>query len=263
MIVVKVVPGGFLWVVVIIRLDRFCQQSPDRIVMDWIYHHALQLGFLGCYLAMLAYHAWRGGRQSRTLDDYLVGGRKMGGVVTALSFYATFVSSVTFIGHAGRSYTLGPTWWLTCVIVFTAMVLVAWFVVAPPLVRQARRFQALTIPDFLGHRYRSLRLRRCAGVVVVVASLVYMVAVFDGAARSLDSLLQLDSSWITMAVIFVVVTGILRWPSRSVAGHVPGPTAVESRTVDVCPGRCDCGARGTSRLCRPDAYGICDPPPGS
>ena len=175
--------------------------------MDWIYRYGLQLGFLGCYLAMLAYHAWRGGRQSRTLDDYLVGGRKLGGIVTALSFYATFVSSVTFIGHAGRSYTRGPTWWLTCVVVFTAMVLVSWFVVAPPLVVQARRFKALTIPEFLGHRYRSGGLRRFAGLVVVLASLVYMVAVFDGAARSLDSLLQLDSSWITMAVIFVVVTG--------------------------------------------------------
>ena len=77
-------------------------------MMAWLQEHRLQLSFLGCYMAMLAYHAWRGKRQSRNLDDYLVGGRGMGGVITALSFYATFVSSVTFIGHAGRSYTRGP-----------------------------------------------------------------------------------------------------------------------------------------------------------
>ena len=175
--------------------------------MVWIQEHGLQLSFLGCYLAMLAYHAWRGTRQSRNLDDYLVGGRGIGGIVTALSFYATFVSSVTFIGHAGRSYTRGPAWWLTCVVVFTSMVLVSWFLVAPPLASQARRYQALTIPEFLGHRYQSRGLRRLAGLVVILASLAYMVAVFDGAARALDGLLQIQSNWVTMAVIFVVVTG--------------------------------------------------------
>ena len=176
-------------------------------MMAWGQEHRLQLSFLGCYLAMLAYHAWRGKRQSRNLDDYLVGGRGMGGVITALSFYATFVSSVTFIGHAGRSYTRGPAWWLTCVTVFTLMVLISWFLVAPPLAAQARRYQALTIPEFLGHRYQSRGLRRLAGLVVILASLAYMVAVFDGAARSLDGLLQIQSSWLTMVVIFLVVTG--------------------------------------------------------
>jgi len=173
--------------------------------MEWLEKHRLELLFIGGYLVLLAYHAWSGSRRSRSLDDFLVGGRGLGGVIIALSFYATFVSSVTFIGHAGRSYTRGPAWWLTCVVIFTSMVFVAWFVVAPPFMEQARRLKALTIPEFLGHRYNSIALRRLAGGVVVVASLVYMVAVYDGAARSLESLLQLDSI-VTMAVIFVVVT---------------------------------------------------------
>ena len=173
--------------------------------MAWLASHRLELLFLGGYLVLLSYHAWWGSRRSRSLDDFLVGGRGLGGVMIALSFYATFVSSVTFIGHAGRSYTRGPAWWLTCVVIFTSMVFVAWFVVAPPFMEQARRLKALTIPDFLGHRYNSLALRRLSGGVVVVASLAYMVAVYDGAARSLESLLQLDAL-VTMAIIFIVVT---------------------------------------------------------
>lgn len=173
--------------------------------MDWIRDHSLQLLFLGGYLLMLAYHAWHGARRSRSLDDFLIGGRGLGGVVIALSFYATFVSSVTFVGHAGKSFTRGPTWWLTCVIIFTTMVFIAWFVVAPPFVQQARKFGALTIPDFLGHRYRSSGLRRLAGLVTVAASLAYMTAVYDGAARSLESLFEVDPL-VIMGVIFVVVT---------------------------------------------------------
>lgn len=173
--------------------------------MNWLRDHWLQLAFLAGYLALLAYHGWMGKRRSRSLNDYLVGGRTLGGVIIALSFCATFVSSVTFVGHAGRSFTRGAGWWLTCVVVFTSMVFLAWFVVAPPFTREARRFGSLTIPDFLGHRYGSTALRRIAGLVVVAASLAYMVAVYDGAVRLLQSLMELDEG-IILAGIFVIVT---------------------------------------------------------
>ena len=173
--------------------------------MEWIRDHSLQLLFLGAYLALLAYHGWRGNRESRSIDDYLVGGRRLGGVVIGLSFYATFVSSVTFVGHAGRSFTRGPAWWLICVVVFTTMVLISWFVVAPPFVKQSRQYGALTIPEFLGARYGSIALRRLAGLVVIIASLAYMVAVYVGAMRLLESLLDRSQPEI-LAGLFVVVT---------------------------------------------------------
>ena len=173
--------------------------------MDWLHEHWLQLLFVGLYLVMLAWHGWLGKRRTRGLDDYLVGGRQMGGVVIGLSFYATFVSSVTFVGHAGRSYAFGPSWWLICVVVFTTMVLVSWFVIAPPFTRRARELGALTVPDFLGFQFDSILLRRLAGGVVMVASLAYMVAVYEGATRLLGALLDLDPTLVTV-IIFVVVT---------------------------------------------------------
>ncbi len=173
--------------------------------MDWLNRHWLQLLFVGLYLAMLAWHGWLGKRRTKGLADYLVGGRRMGGVVIGLSFYATFVSSVTFVGHAGRSYAFGPSWWLICVVIFTSMVLISWFVIAGPFTRRARELGALTVPDFLGYQYDSLLLRRLAGGVVVVASLAYMVAVYEGATRLLGVLLELDPTLVTV-IIFVVVT---------------------------------------------------------
>ena len=173
--------------------------------MDWFQNHSLQLAVIGAYLALIAWHGWRGKQESRSLSDYLIGGRGLGGVVIALSFYATFVSSVTFVGHAGRSFTLGPAWWLTCVVVFTTMVFLAWFVVAPPFCRKAREFNSLTIPEFLGCRYNSMAMRRLAALVVIAASLAYMVAVYVGVVRMLESLLEMDPR-VIIAVIFVVVT---------------------------------------------------------
>jgi SSS family transporter len=177
-------------------------------MIAWFGQHRLQLAFLGGYLALVAYHGWKGKQKSGSLEHYLIGGRSLGGVLIALSFYSTFVSSVTFVGHAGRSYTLGMRWWVTCVVVFSGLAAVAWFVVAPRFILRAREWGSLTIPDFLGYRYRSPALRRLAGVVVVVTSLIYLSAVYDGAGRALQGLLEVpeNSRWSIIAAVFVVVT---------------------------------------------------------
>jgi SSS family transporter len=173
--------------------------------MTWIADHWLPLLFVGAYLVLMAYHGWKGGRKSKTLDHFLIGGRGLGGVVVGLSYYATFVSSVTFIGHSGKSYTAGPSWWLVCVVVFTAMVLISWIFIAPPFVEQARKLGSLTIPDFLGRRYRSNLIRRVAGFAVVAGSVIYMGSVYEAAAVSLGEMLNLQHLHVTL-LIFLVVT---------------------------------------------------------
>ncbi len=176
--------------------------------MHWFGTHATQLAFLAGYLALLAYHGWLGKQRSSTLDHYFVGGRSLGGIVIGLSFYATFVSSVTFVGHAGRGYTEGPAWWAICVLVFGGLSFVAWFVVAPRLVTAARHFEALTIPQLLGARYGSRSMRRLAGLVVVVSSLFYMVAVYYGATWVLESLLELEDVRLFGIAHLPVVAGV-------------------------------------------------------
>ena len=167
---------------------------------------SIELSFLSVFLLLMLVHAWHGARKTDSLSDYLVGGRSLGGVGIALSFFATFVSSVTFVGLAGRSWSLGPAWWIVCTILFTTAVLVSWFLIAPRFLEFADKFQLLTIPEFLGARYQSRLLQRVSGVVVVIASVVYMTAVYDGAARTLEGLLQIDSKMV-MGLVFVVVTG--------------------------------------------------------
>ncbi|MCP4171000.1 MAG: hypothetical protein GY758_09545, partial [Fuerstiella sp.] len=167
---------------------------------------SIELTFLSVFLLLMLAHTWHGARKTDSLSDYLVGGRSLGGVGIALSFFATFVSSVTFVGLAGRSWTLGPAWWIVCTVLFTTAVLISWFVIAPRFLEFAEKYQLLTIPEFLGVRYQSRTLQRISGIVVVVASLVYMTAVYDGAARTLEGLLKIDSQSV-MAVVFIVVTG--------------------------------------------------------
>ena len=149
--------------------------------MNWVQDHWLQLTFIGGYLLIL-----------------------VGGWAIALSFYATFMSTNTFIGAAGKSWDVGLIWCLGGV-VYVACRCASWFLVAPRFVPRTREYGSLTVADFLGYRYGSLALRRTAAVIVLFSSVIYLVAIYRGSALALQELLSLPHLW-AMIAIFVVVT---------------------------------------------------------
>ena len=172
--------------------------------MIWFAEHWLRLIFVVAYLAMLAHHCWSAHRHTKSLADYLVAGRSLGGWVVALSFYATFVSTNTFVGQAGKSWDVGLIWYIKA-FVFGLLCYVAWYLVAPRFVAASRQYSSLTVADFLGFHYRSSIVRRAAAVVICGASVLYLVAVYKGSALALEQFLGIpyeSAAW----AIFVVVT---------------------------------------------------------
>jgi SSS family transporter len=173
--------------------------------MHWLQEHWLHLAFVTAYLAILVRHALHGHRQVHSLDDYLVAGRSLGGWVIGLSFYATFMSTNTFIGIAGKSWDVGLIW---CVggCVYVTCCCLAWFVVAPRFVPLTKQYQSLTVADFLGTHYASSAVRKLTAAIVCFASVVYLVAIYRGSALALGELLEVPNLPATI-VIFVIVTG--------------------------------------------------------
>ena len=109
--------------------------------------HWLALVLLVCYTGTLLYNAYLGSQASRGVAGYYVGNREMSGVVVGISFFATFASTNTYIGHAGKAGDYGSSspLWRSC------SCCSAGFHGAdrPPLRRFASQWDALTLPDFL------------------------------------------------------------------------------------------------------------------
>jgi SSS family transporter len=173
--------------------------------MTWIVDHWVQLTLIGVYFVMLAHHALAGWRESGSVDGYLVAGRDVGGVVIALSFYATFMSTNTFIGAAGKSWDYGLSW---CVggIVLTALACASWVVVAPRFVPLTREYNSLTVADFLGTHYRSTAVRRLAGGIVAFSSILYLIAIYRGASLAIEMFLGLPYVWCVIVAAIVVTS---------------------------------------------------------
>lgn len=170
---------------------------------DWLSEYWLRLLFVAGYLALLASHAWKARDASRDIGGYI--GPRLGGWVIGLSFYATYVSTNSFIGNAGKSWDVGLIWYVKGVTI-VACAYLAWYVVAPRFLTRAREYSSLTLPDFLGSRYGSVALRRIAAVVVFGASVLYLIAVYKGSALALQQFLGVNYR-VAALLIFVVVTG--------------------------------------------------------
>ncbi|UOQ86696.1 sodium/pantothenate symporter [Gracilibacillus salinarum] len=141
--------------------------------------------------------------QSNTsfMEDYYLGGRRLGGFVLAMTMSATYGSASSFIGGPGVAYNEGLGWVLLSVIqvatgYFTLMILGKRFAIT------AKRYKAITMVDFLKHRYQSKWVVLLSSFSIVIFLFSTMAAQWIGAGRLIESITGL--SYHTALLIFVV-----------------------------------------------------------
>ena len=140
------------------------------------------------YTIALMVNALAGMRASASLEGFYVGSRNLSGPLIGLSFFATFASTNSYIGHAGKGYEYGLAWMvMPCMlVVFTY---ISWRWIGPRTRVLARNFDAMTLPDFLAARFIAMDhngrhpLRVVSALVVMLCSLLYLVAIFKGAGH--------------------------------------------------------------------------------
>ncbi|MCB1683178.1 MAG: hypothetical protein KDI31_01785, partial [Pseudomonadales bacterium] len=175
--------------------------------MGWIVDHWLAAVLLVLYTGVLFYHAQIGRRASHNMTDYYVGGRQLGGVAVGMSFFATFASTNSYIGHAGKGYEYGAPWMLMAVfiVLFTYL---SWVMVAPRLRRFTAHWDALTLPDYLASRFSASNpwLRSISALVILFSSLLYLVAIFKGAGTLFEQFLNIQygaAVWLTLLIVML------------------------------------------------------------
>ena len=133
----------------------------------------------------------------------------MGGVIIGVSFFATFASTNSYLGLAGKGYSLGAPWMLFPVLMIVATYL-SWRLVAPRLRRFTALTDTVTVPEFLGARFNSQFVRLCTGIIIAFASLLYLIAIFKGAGNLFQVFLniQYEAAVGLMLLIVLVYTSI-------------------------------------------------------
>ncbi len=136
--------------------------------------------YLALVLGVGIYFFFKGRKNGNGEKDYFLGGRNMGGWVSALSAGASDMSAWVLMGLPGVIYELGlgQIWISAGLLIGTIL---AWVLVAPRL----RRYSivaddAITIPQFLTNRFRTQKKG-----ILIFSAVVFMVTYCIYAASSI------------------------------------------------------------------------------
>lgn len=150
-------------------------------------------------------------RSNSFLQEYFLGERQLGGFILAMTMVATYGSASSFIGGPGIAYTQGLGWVLLAMAqlatgYFVLMVLGKKFAIV------ARKYEAITLIDFLKERYHSKTVVLLSAASIIIFLFSSMTAQWIGGARLIESLTGLSYPmalllFVASVLVFVIVGG--------------------------------------------------------
>lgn len=160
----------------------------------------------GIVITLIAYQVlmlgigWWASKRNTDSADFYLGGRRLGGMVAALSASASSSSAWSLLGVSGAAFAWGlPAIWLIPATVMGFCI--NWFLIAPRLSKQSRANGALTLTEFIagppGDPARKTMMRLGAAVILFSFTF-YIAAQFQAAGKTFASVLEVDQ---TVAIV--------------------------------------------------------------
>lgn len=164
------------------------------------------------YLALMLGVGIKFSKTNNTVDDFYLGGRKLGPFVTAMSAEASDMSSWLLMGLPGVAYLTG-----ICDATWTAIGLaigtwVNWLIVSKRIRRYSYEIGAITVPDFFAKRYHDDKniLTCIAAIVIIIFFIPYTASGFAACGKLFKSLFHVDytTAMIVCAIVIVGYTAL-------------------------------------------------------
>ncbi|MBA7706185.1 Cation/acetate symporter ActP [subsurface metagenome] len=137
-------------------------------------------GIILAYLAFLAIAGWYAKKKTKTLEDFMVAGRKIGPLMLGLSFGVTYFSAVMIVGGGQFSWLWGiGVVWVAAIDVLVGVFLV--FILFGNRTRAlGKHFESLTVPQFLAKRYQEPKIQTFTSVTILFFETIYLVSIYMG-----------------------------------------------------------------------------------
>jgi len=163
--------------------------------------------FLAVYAVILVAIGIYSRKRAKTLDDFFLGGRRMGAWMSAFAYGTTYFSAVIFIGYAGKTgwgFGLSATW----IGIGNAVLgsLLAWLVLAKRTRNMTHKLNVATMPEFFGRRFDSKGLKIAAALMIFIFLVPYSASVYSGLSYLFESVFGI--SYLTGMIIMAALTAV-------------------------------------------------------
>ena len=187
------------------------------------------------YKIFLIYIGWSTRKKNITIEDYFVGGKKLGPVITSISYAASNSSAWTLLGVSGIAFSQGvSTIWL--VIGVVGGMFLSWHKVAPSILEITRQKNLITVPQLI---VSDLEMNKRKTVLVASSFIIifsfsfYIASQFQGAGNALSDTfgLGLVESVIISAVVIYIYTYLGGYLAVSITDTIQGLLMALTATV--------------------------------
>ena len=165
---------------------------------------------IAAYLLFMLWIGWVCAKKNESVDDFYLGGRKLGPFVTAMSAEASDMSSWLLMGLPGVAYLSGlaeASWTAIGLVVGTYL---NWLIVARRIRRYSHRLNAITVPQFFSKRWGDSRclLSAVAALVIIVFFIPYTASGFSACGKLFSTLFGMDylTAMLISAAVIVLYT---------------------------------------------------------
>lgn len=162
------------------------------------------------YLLFMLWIGWICAKKNESVDDFYLGGRKLGPFVTAMSAEASDMSSWLLMGLPGVAYLTGlaeASWTAIGLAVGTYL---NWLIVAKRIRRYSHRLDAITVPQFFSKRWGDDRclLSAIAALVIIIFFIPYTASGFSACGKLFSTLFGMDyvTAMLISAAVIVLYT---------------------------------------------------------
>ena len=156
---------------------------------------------VGLYVAGLIAVSWYTRKKSKSVNDFLLTDKGVGGVMAAFAYGVTYFSAVIFIGYAGKNgyvFGLSSLWIGIGNAIFGS--LLAWLVLGKRTHRMTRFYGARTMPELFEKRYGSKHLKLISALIIFVFLVPYAASVYQGLGALFELFFGIDF-WVVVLIM--------------------------------------------------------------
>lgn len=166
---------------------------------------------IAIYIAVMMGIGLYTSRKTKSVNDFVLGGRNVGSWLTAFAYGTSYFSAVVFIGYAGQfgwNYGVSATWiGIGNAVIGSAL---AWIILGKRTRIMTKHLNAKTMPEYFEKRFNSKGLKIAAALIVFVFLIPYTASVYNGLSRLFNMAFGLssDSAYMMIIIAMAIITAV-------------------------------------------------------
>lgn len=160
------------------------------------------------YIVVIYWLSWIGMRRTKDIKGFSIGNKDMSPVLIGITFAASVASTATFVINPGFVYVHGLSAFLHYGVAASLGILCALLVLTKGFLRLGSQHQALTIPDWIYHRYQHRGFSLFFAFINLL-SITFVVLILVGCSLLMVGLFPVDQKTALVIVLVFVFSYVL------------------------------------------------------